>query len=82
MVSSILQEVDNHSDVCTSEGIVSEFIDSDMTVAKINYQSLDKDRGNVYAALRSYVSRHNLDIKVVMHKGDILLKKITKEGTP
>lgn len=82
MESNILQEVDDCKDIGTSEGIVAEFIDSDMDIARINYKSLGKDKGNVYAALRSYVSRHNLNVKVVMRRGDILLKKIAKEGTP
>lgn len=81
MVSNILQEVDDQNDSGSSEDILEEFINSDMAVARIDYQALDKDRGNVYAALRSYVNRHNLPIKVVMHKGNILLKKEGEENT-
>lgn len=75
MVSNILQEFTESNDVKSSEGILTEFIESDMDVARIDYKALGKDKGNAYAALRSYAIRHKLHVRVELRRGEILLKR-------
>ncbi|MCK4518381.1 hypothetical protein KAT92_06395 [Candidatus Babeliales bacterium] len=59
----------------SSKEIIEQFIKSENDAMVVDHDALGKKKQNVYAALRSHISRNVLPVKVSFRKGSIVLSK-------
>lgn len=57
-----------------SKELIEEFIESNKEIGCVDVESTGRNKSSIYAALHTYLKRHDeFDIEVRMNKGDILL---------
>ena len=75
-MSEVLKEYkpDDNTDM-SSKDIIKQFIESGNDAMVVDHDALGKKKQNVYAALRSHISRNSISAKVSFRKGSIVLSK-------
>lgn len=75
-MSEVLKEYKpDDSDGMSSKSIIDKFIESGNEAMEVDHDALGRKKSNVYAALRSHISRNNLSVNVSFRKGSIVLSK-------
>ena len=74
--NSLIKDYEPGTRGATSEKIITEFLNSDKDIGKVNIEQTGKTTGNVYASLRSYIERHDIPASVRQENGNVILERV------
>ncbi len=79
--SSLIKDYEPSTRGATSEKIITEFLNSNKDIGKVDIELTGKTTGNVYASLRSYIERHNIPATVRQENGNVILERNQETDT-